>query len=870
MGQVSQLTPFLGMLMESLRPMEQTIKSAVGVSPWEMRMPTSPALPNYFNQADKGASAQYIEAFAHQMGLRTMRHDSRLASGLSSAAAEMVDQLQMGQDAFRQALLTIGAGRSFAHSAFGQSVNLRDVMGSPTTPEDLLGAFTSLGRMRGGALSIGERQQVLGHMLRSNAAVFKGFRNVGLLEGVVESDTGALSPAEGQRLDAESQEMLNQANALRGDLRKLDHALATWKSVLNTDLKGAMRAITDLFGSEAVSMFSRSGDDLQSMVSQLRHSAALTGLQPGSILSGAQTSTKLLAGFHGPQEAALVATTFAAVEASGMAGFRITTPQAQQMALEMASHAIASPYARTLAGGYLQFLQSDRGRELGLGAESRRVYREMVDAATGSDGFNMEVMNRVLEQMGVGRMSQTALERGADSDAGRWYLSQSQDAVEMISTSRLRHMRNEIMRADPRFQDLFRGDQAETPWEALMLSVPERGAFLSERGVSGEAFDFLMYGGAEQTIRDQLRRGEFAAMGPGATVQDAARLLSGRIQRDHRTLRREAAARSAFERDAQRYGSYLQAGIDMIRRNLEGGERASIKDIFSTITGVPDAGRSFFAKMGGSSQGEYQSFLEAMEHARGALRSAGLEDMDQTLIQFLFDELDTASSVGDSFRIERARYGISGLLGAGFDDQGRLDFSIAATGAAASTIKRWYDDRGDTEESRREGLLKAAMKIDPGRAEILRAQLKVDGKKQKRLTDMDFSLGDRTRSAVLATATWQMGQLPTEETVGRLQSVDGGYYDPDTGITHTQREYDTLRDRARYRSRLGELLDKGVTHETRGDIESLLSVSGGTDMLSKMMGAADASVGALSFDNILRSIIDQATEKVVKAIKGEQ
>ena len=862
--------PMAGAGINLSRPfIEGPMQDAIGISPWKAHSPFGqPQYPDYYSPDNRRATMDYMAAFSYQMGIGHKRHDSMVGNIIGAVGDELVNQRALGARAFREALGTIGAGRSFVHSSFGRTTTMGAAADIPTTPEDLLAAFTSIGTMKGGPLAVGERQMLLGRMLKRDKGLFAGLRGLGVLEGLQETETGMLSAGDTD-LTEEAAKLLERSNEIRRGVKQLENAVASWKTVLNTDVDGALKAISQLFGGDAVATFSQGGDSLQAMALRVRHTAALTGTQVGAIMGGTQVASQLLGGFRGPQEAALMATTFSAAMAPGLVGYRGSEEQGQQAAIFATTNILSSTYGRLIAGGYVKYLGTEEGRKYGLGVEGQRAYTRLLNKHfRGDTPITVEGMNQAL---GVDATVEEYVKIG-ESDVARDFMALNPATTATVLESAAIELR-QLVKEDTQFGRIIETMGEEDFYLAMSLSPEERDNALKRAGVSDSLRQWVNERGYTRLkeIADMRVRGG-DALYDKMEPQTIARMLRQGYWEDLRVTQAEIDFRSRFEADTLYADSHLTAGLELLGQALSEGAEVSIGGLFSAITGAENVDKMIATGLGASTQEELAAFQKSMTRARDRLKGQkGVGEKDTRIVRTLFRELEVANVTGNKEGMGRIRNYIVSLFGGGFDKKTGM-YSFDGTDVGSAKVEEIVGFANERDNVRRESdtLYEAAyvLSSEEQREAIVKERRKEKVKDRKKLAAMGITSEQREKIALLASAWSAVDMLPTQDSLAAYEydKETNTYTDASTGLQRTTQEYKQMQHWAKTREALTKELGLGADKMDFDKVGDLLAQSPqGANLLETNL----RSTGNLAADSGLQNAIVNALIKAFKQITVE-
>ena len=856
---LGQLAPLLTAALNDLRPLvEPWATSLLGASPWDMLSPfQQQRSTDPFVRADMEMASRYQRDFVAMTG--RLRSDSPVGRGLGILSRSLLDREGMGAAAYRSALRYAGVGMSFAHSMFGSPMPLPSI--GATTAQDITEAFVDMGAMSLTGLRPGERQAVLGRMMRGNKRLLSGYSaDMSVLRGATEQGLdGLLAPRKGETLDNEAAAMLERVNTLRQGVREMDSAIAAWKEVLNKDVMQTLDALGNLFGGDVVSTFTGTGNILQDMALRARHTAALSGMSVGSIMKGVGPVMQTLGALGAPPEAALAATVFAAGYAADLGGYRGGRGAMEQGAALSAGHAVASPYGRMLAGAYMRFMGTDQGMELGYGAAGRKAFQQFL----GDRIHTAESLNELFDGPG---WSDAAYRRAADTDAARDYMSQDDFIMrETVRASRVR-ARELYFRTD-RVAAAAAEAMGESAFFAAMGSAPDVRA---------------------RSIRDSLRRQGWGAAEIGDTVRhlmtgteaivrglkagrtggwenlpdmDTAALMRFLDDSDYAARREEIEARTRMDRYKARSGSYLMAGLDLLRSGDEEG-KVTVRGIMTAVTGLSGREADLFYRMGGSGEEEREAFIRAMERLKGSMVDPAKADR---LVRGMFTELRSAYDRGDETALAAIRGDITSVLSGRFVD-GRFSFiGGEAAGEPSADVQYRYIRASDAEaEALRAALFREAGAIpgtDASRKAVSADVLEEARAAGRSLVSTGMRVEDREVAAVAAAMRMTMDTLAEESALeGYVRGEDGKWRRGDQEMDSER--YERISQSIDLRKRLKALADdsnflSGSDEARRQAVSLLQQTEKGGDLLTQARGMAGSGIEMSTWAKIIEMLVTQ-------------
>lgn len=870
---IGQFAPIMTSLMTMLRPMlEGSIKEAIGASPWDMHSPLAQRrAPNYFTGADSEDTAPWRAAFRHSMGMG-IRGDSVFGGAMTDASREFVQNLTEGSRAFDRALRSMGGGRSIAASSLGRPVGLSEHYGSTTSPADLVASFADIGQMKGGALSVGHRQVLLEQMLRSDRGMLSGYSSdMTALRGItVEDGLGQLSFTSGKG-DDESAKILRRVNELRQNVRRMDMAVAAWQDVLNTDVDGALKAITHLFGGDVTATFSGQGDTLQEAALRVKHTAALTGSSTGFMMSGTAALSKAIGAFQGPQETALTAALFTANYSAGLGGYRGSQADMEQYTALSSAHAVTSPYGRMLAGGYARYMYSKAGSALGYGPEGMAAYRSFLEKNSPEGGtWTAEALNKALGTVGVDAVSEAEYIRYGGSEAGRDFMRNDDFVFDETTRAANAAARSTLESRITGMAEMKEWVGEDTLYRAMSSSPAERDRLLKEKlGDDSEKLDrmrqFLLNADLQTTDARDRREAGLERFSPNMSSAAIWRSISRETEKRAAARLAETEARTALDLNQARSGSYLQGAIDLLGQNLTEGTPLDLGGLVRAMTGVSDEDYQLFAEMGGSNQKGAKAFKEALTGARKKLKDKGVDE--KALLKDLFREYQDARDVGDDARIGTAQKDIVGLLGGGFDEAGRYSFTGKGEGSAIDAIIQGSRSRRDLTDLRKGLYSSAASFGDEARKEAIRAAM---GKGTVDLWAAGMSSEEIDRAVVMTSASRMVAELGSREaSLGGYTEKDGRYVRD--GVSISAGKYRELSDEVAVRRRLKALMEPegwAEREESLGEAKKLItSTRTGAEEYGQVQRMAGLDAPEMSLQRILPEIIRSIAGSVTFNVK---
>ena len=871
---IGQFAPIMTSIMAMLRPMlEGSIKEAIGASPWDMRSPLAQRrAPNYFTGADSEDTAPWRSAFRHSMGMG-IRGDSVFGGAMADASREFAQNLTEGSRAFERALRSMGGGRSIAASSLGMPVGLSEHYGLTTSPADLVASFADIGQMKGGALSVGHRQVLLERMLRSDRGMLSGYSaDMTALSGKTTEDAlGQLYFTDDSKADAASEKILRRVNELRQNVRRMDMAVAAWQDVLNTDVDGALKAITQLFGGDVTATFSGQGDTLQEAALRVKHTAALTGSSTGFMMSGTAALSKAIGAFKGPQETALTAALFTANYSAGLGGYRGSQADMEQYTALSSAHAVTSPYGTMLAGGYARYMSSAEGSALGYGPEGMAAYRRLLEANRPEGGtWTAEALNEALRTVGVGAASEAEYIRYGGSEASRDFMRNDDFVFDETTRAANAAARRTLESRITGMAEMKKLVGEDTLYRAMSSSPEERNRLLREKlGDDPEKLALMrqmLLNADLQTTEARDHRAEgLERFGPNMSSAAIWRSISRETEKRADARRAETEARTALDLNQARSGSYLQGAIDLLGQNLKGETSLDLGGLVRAMTGVSDADYQLFADLGGSGQAGAEAFKEALEGARKKLKDKGVDE--KALLKDLFREYQNARDVGDSRRISLAQKDIVGLLGGGFDSAGRYTFDGAGEGTASiDKIIQGSRSRRDLTGLKEDLYSSAASFGDEKRREAIRAAME-QGKVN--LWAAGMSSEEIDRAVVMTSASRMVAELKSREASLVGYTEKDGQYVKD-GASISAGKYRELQDEVAVRKRLSALMEPGwaESEESLGEAKRLITrTRSGAEKYEQAQRLAGLDTPEMSLQRILPEIIRSIAGSVIFNVK---
>jgi hypothetical protein len=871
---IGQFAPIMTSIMAMLRPMlEGSIKEAIGASPWDMRSPLAQRrAPNYFTGADSEDTAPWRSAFRHSMGMG-IRGDSVFGGAMADASREFAQNLTEGSRAFERALRSMGGGRSIAASSLGMPVGLSEHYGLTTSPADLVASFADIGQMKGGALSVGHRQVLLERMLRSDRGMLSGYSaDMTALSGKTTEDAlGQLYFTDDSKADAASEKILRRVNELRQNVRRMDMAVAAWQDVLNTDVDGALKAITQLFGGDVTATFSGQGDTLQEAALRVKHTAALTGSSTGFMMSGTAALSKAIGAFKGPQETALTAALFTANYSAGLGGYRGSQADMEQYTALSSAHAVTSPYGTMLAGGYARYMSSAEGSALGYGPEGMAAYRRLLEEKRPEDGtWTAEALNKALSTVGVDAASEAEYIRYGGSEAGRDFMRNDDFVFDETTRAANAAARRTLESRITGMAEMKELVGEGTLYRAMSSSPEERNRLLREKLVDNpeglaRMRQLLLDADLQTTEARDHRAAGLERFSPNMSSAAIWRSISPETEKRAAARRAETEARTALDLNQARSGSYLQGAIDLLGQNLTEGTPLDLGGLVRAMTGVSDADYQLFADLGGGGQEGAKAFKTALEGARKKLKDRGVDE--KALLKDLFREYQNALDTGDNARISLARKDIVGLLGGGFDAAGRYTFDGEDTGTTSiDEIIQGSRSRRDLTGLKRDLYSSAASFGDETRRAAIRAAM-VKGKVN--LWAAGMSSEEIDRAVVMTSASRMVAELKSREASLVGYTEKDGQYVKD-GASISAGKYRELQDEVAVRKRLSALMEPGwaESEESLGEAKKLITrTRSGTEEYEQAQRLAGLDTPEMSLQRILPEIIRSIAGSVIFNVK---
>jgi hypothetical protein len=655
----------------------------------------------------------------------------------------------------------------------------------------------------------------------------------------------------------------------------MDMAVAAWQDVLNTDVDGALKAITQLFGGDVTATFSGQGDTLQEAALRVKHTAALTGSSTGFMMSGTAALSKAIGAFKGPQETALTAALFTANYSAGLGGYRGSQADMEQYTALSSAHAVTSPYGTMLAGGYARYMSSAEGSALGYGPEGMAAYRRLLEANRPEDGtWTAEALNEALRTVGVGAASEAEYIRYGGSEAGRDFMRNDDFVFDETTRAANAAARNTLESRITGMAEMKELVGEGTLYRAMGSSPDERQRILQEKLAEGKVDtpenlekmrQFLLNADLQTTEARDRKFAGLERFRPDMSSAAIWRSISREREKQAAARRAETEARTALDLNQARSGSYLQGAIDLLGQNLKGETSLDLGGLVRAMTGVSDADYQLFADLGGGDQGGAKAFKEALEGARKKLKDKGVDE--KALLKDLFREYQNALDTGDNARISLARKDIVGLLGGGFDAAGRYTFDGEDTGTASiDEIIRGSRSRRDLTGLKKDLYSSAASFGDETRQAAIRAAM-VKGKVD--LWAAGMSSEEIDRAVVMTSASRMVAELKSREASLVGYTEKDGQYVKD-GVSISAGKYRELQDEVAVRKRLSALMEPGwaESEESLGEAKKLITrTRSGTEEHEQAQRLAGLDTPEMSLQRILPEIIRSIAGSVIFNVK---
>lgn len=855
--------PVMAGVLKDLRPLvEPKAASMLGISPWEMRNPLQRQLStSMFTAADAAVWAKYQRDYTALKG--DVRSETPLGGILAAVNREYLDKASMGATAYGLAMQRIGAGMSFATSVLGDRQPL--ALGG-ATPQDVTTAFVDTAGMPFKGLRPGERQLLLERMLRSDRSLLTGYsKDMDVVRDITTTDSGGMLTPKNMSFTKETTAILERVNTLRKGVKEMDAAVASWKEVLDRDVKQSLEAISSLFGGDAVATFSGSGDVLQRMALRVKHTAALTGNEAGYILGGVGSAMKMLGGLGAPQEAALLTTTFATGYAANLGGYRGSQETMEQGAALSAGHAIASPYGRMIAGAYMKYMGTEEGFKLGYGDQGRAGFRRFMQekVAKVNGVYTAESLNTAF---GGTPMTDAEFRRLADTDAARDFLSQDGFVItETINASRAgaRKLYFETDRVARSVSTAI----GENNFFAAMGKNPETARLALDDALKGQnwseekrrtAVNHLMQ--QTQSVVGNLKR---SATGGWENLADMSipalmRFLNPDAGTEYANRQAEVEARTTLDIGKARSGSLLMAGVDLFRQ----GGSVSVKGLFSAVTGLSGRDADLFYKMGGTNEQQKEAFVKAMKGLPDRIE----KDIDpDKLAQNMFTQLRTSYDKGDLAETAIAKKDIVSVLGGSFEGDQWTPEGGAPTGKATEAVKRYKERTSD--KKMREVLYTQAGLVpstdyegNKRKAGEWASAVNTALKEEKSLTAIGMRSQERDVAAVAAAMRMTIDTLAKQDVVDAYEKTGDGKYRNRSGNTISEQQYERMQRGAATGSQLSTMLKdgdflKGDAEQRRKAVSLLQQTEQGSDLLTQARSMAGSSTDMGTWEQIIAMLM---------------
>ena len=856
-------SPIMAGVLKDMRGLiEPAATSLFGMSPYEMGNPLQRQLStSMFTKADAAVWERHRRDYTALTG--GVRSDTPISGIINAINREYLDKASMGATAYALAMQHRGVGMSFATSVLGEP---RPLAFGATSAQDITSAFADTAGMPFKGLRPGERQMLLERMVRTDRSLLTGYAgDMTALRDITTTDNSGMLTPKNMSFTKETTDILERVNGIRKGVREMDSAVAAWKEVLNRDVKQSLEALGALFGGDAVATFSGSGDVLQRMALRVRHTAALTGVEPGYLMGGVGSAMKMLGGIGAPQEAALLTTTFATGYAANLGGYKAPQQLMEQAAAFSAGHAIASPYGRMLQGAYMRYMGTEEGYKLGYGEAGRAGFRRWLGNVERDNGvYTAETLNKAF---GGAPLTDADYRKAADTDPARDFASQDDLIVTEVVGAASKKARDLYFRTAPRAREVATA-VGESTFFAAMSKSPEMARAALDRALSEQGWsldqrrpvvsDLLRN---NEQIVTSLRRGRTGGWENLADMSVAATMnfLNPDVGIEYANRRAEVEARTQLSMGMSRSGSLLMAGVDLFR---DGGN-VSIKGLFSAVTGISGREADLFYSMGGTDKAQREQFVKAMQGLPGRIE----DDVDpDKLVKYLFGKLRTSYDKGDRAGIRAAQADITSVLGGQFIE-GKFTFEGGApTGSASDAVQKYKDSISD--ESLKELIYRQAESV---KTTDYTGKVR-DSDEQRELAQAALLAGKSLSwagmrpkeidvAAISAAAVKTMEGLATQDTVDAYRSIGDDKYQRGTEDPISAQQYRRMKHGASISEQLSSLIKDpeflaGNQDKLTKGVNLMQQTDQGGVLLEKTRSLAGSSSDMSTWTFIIRMFID--------------
>ena len=301
-----------------------------------------------------------------------------------SAVSYFLDDKGKAEEALRQ-LGSVTGANSYAFGTFGQSMADQYNNWNPAQYGNYSQALTNLMAHTYNMevdpnLTRGQRAQILSGMLQVDPNLVRDYQQA-----------RQEAANRGEDVDSTAFDKLNErTKEVTRSLEAFGEAANNWGRILKTDAADAMKRLGDLLGGSAYGSFWGNEQAASEMALNIKHVGGITGRGAENTIAMIQQAGTYLKQIGGPADTAVNVATYAMLQSSGMAGWRVTQEEADKNAIRMNAAFQTSEAAKVYAGGFSEYV-----RKFGNG-ENIATLQQKFEEAVRQNGLSVSSMNQIL------------------------------------------------------------------------------------------------------------------------------------------------------------------------------------------------------------------------------------------------------------------------------------------------------------------------------------------------------------------------------------------------------------------------------------------------------------------------------------------